>query len=290
MLNADSLCCRSAYDFDNFFCDLRLAPAIHYQRQLIVHVAGVAGRRVHRGHAGGVFGGHGLQQRAKNLDADVLWQNALEKLVVRLLVDGVDRRRSEAGGCLIDAAGIYGTHPNASRLRRFQSLLAFLFRSLFGHGHVDCADLFDGQEEVGDEALRDDRLEFVEENVDAVNFVAGVAGNHTLAKRGREIVFDLAENSDMVAYDSYSTGSLRGGFGTGADGRDARRSIGDRVASSHEVAALASDAFDVNIDILIGLRLDEFRSHLQDIGVERPVEPLISGDDDQKDVVFRSLG
>ena len=57
---------------------------------------------------------------------------------------------------------------------------------------VDFADLLDGQQALGDEALRDDRLEFVEENVDGVNLAAGVAGDHALAKSGREIVFDLA--------------------------------------------------------------------------------------------------
>src|SRR5712692_3727564 len=153
----------------------------------------------------------------KNLDADVLWQNALEKLVGRLLVDVIDRRRSEASGGLIDAAGIYGTHPDARRLRRFQSLLAFLFRSLFGHGDVDCADLFDRQQALRDEALRDDRLESVEAKVDAANFVAGVAGQHSLAKRGPQIVFDIAKESALFACDSYSAGKLRGGFGSGAD-------------------------------------------------------------------------
>ena len=66
----------------------------------------------------------------------------------------------------------------------------------------------------------------------------------------------LFENSDMVACDLYSAGSLRGGFGIGADGRDVRRSIGNRVAAAHEVAAFAADAFDV--DILIRLGLEEF--------------------------------
>src|SRR5216683_660989 len=79
--------CRSAYDFDNFFRDLRLTRAIHDQRERIDHIAGVDGCSIHRRHAGSVLSGYGLEQRTKNLYADILRQNSLEKLVGRLLVD-----------------------------------------------------------------------------------------------------------------------------------------------------------------------------------------------------------
>ena len=107
----------------------------------------------------------------------------------------------------------------------------------------------------------------------------------------------------MFAYDLHAIGAWGSGFSVRVDGRGARlstgrdgcRSIGGRcflwgdgVAAPHEVAAFASDAFDV--DILIWLGLDEFRSHLQYIGVERASQALISGDYDQQDVLFRALG
>src|SRR5208337_388925 len=147
------------------------------------------------------------------------------------------------------------------------SLLAFLFGRLFHHLDVDFADLLDGQQALGDEALRDDRLEFVEENVDAVNLAAGVAGDQAFAQSICEIMVDLAENSDIFACDLHATGAGWSDFSVRLDGRGARHSTGgcrsagrrllrgDRVAAAHEVATFASDAFD--IDILIGLRLDE---------------------------------
>src|ERR1019366_9227075 len=116
-----------------------------------------------------MFGGYGLEQRIKNLDADVLRQNSLEKLLWRLLVDVIDRRRRDPGSGLVDGAGIDWTHTDSRRLRRFDSLFAFLWRTFFRHEDVDFADLLDRRQALGDEALRDARLEFVEENVDAVN-------------------------------------------------------------------------------------------------------------------------
>jgi hypothetical protein len=90
---------------------------------------------------------------------------------------------------------------------------------------VDFADLLDRQQALGDEALRDDRLEFVEENVDSVNLAAAVAGDHAFAQSICEIVFDLAENSDILANDLHATGARWSDFCIRLDGRDARRSI-----------------------------------------------------------------
>ena len=113
---------------------------------------------------------------------------------------------------------------------------------------------------------------------------------------------DLAENSYIFAYDLHATGAGGNRFSFRVDGRgsrlstgrDVRRSIGGGflwggwIAAAHEVAAFSSDAFDV--DILIWLRLDEFRRHLQDIGVEGAGQALISGNKNQQDVGFRPLG
>src|SRR6266851_6977217 len=100
----------------------------------------------------------------------------------------------------------------------------------------------------------------------------------------------------MFAYDLHAIGVWGSGFSVRVGGRGAHRSItsgllwGAGVASPHEVAAFASDAFDIDIDILIWLRLDEFRSHLQDVRVERPGEALVSSDYDQQDIFLRPLG
>src|SRR5208283_3118395 len=65
-------------------------------------------------------------------------------------------------------------------------------RRLFRHLDVDFANLLDRQQALGYEALRDDRFEFIEENVDGINLAATVAGYHALAKSIREIMVDFA--------------------------------------------------------------------------------------------------
>src|SRR5258706_7577961 len=117
---------------------------------------------------------------------------------------------------------------------------------------------------LGDKALRNNRLEFVKKNVNGVNLVASVARDHALAESGREVVVHFAQHSNVFAYDLYAIGALRSGCSVRVDGRDVRLSIGrglrwsKRVAPAHEVAAFASDAFDINTDVPFCLRLDEF--------------------------------
>ena len=100
-----------------------------------------------------------------------------------------------------------------------------LLRSLFRHLDIDFADFLDGQQTLGDKALRDHRFEFVEQNIDRVDLAAAVAGDHALAERGGEIVFDLAQNSDILAGDLHAAGAGNGRI-VGRDGRNARLSIG----------------------------------------------------------------
>ena len=64
----------AADDLDDLFRDLRLAGAVHDERQGIDHVSRIVGGRIHGGHAGRMLGGHRLQQRAENLDTYVLRQ------------------------------------------------------------------------------------------------------------------------------------------------------------------------------------------------------------------------
>ena len=76
---------RAADHFDNFLGDAGLAHAVHVQRQLVDHVAGVGSGRVHRGHARGMLGGGRFQQRAVKLHLDVARQQRVPA--------------SRAGGC-----------------------------------------------------------------------------------------------------------------------------------------------------------------------------------------------
>ena len=85
--------CRSRNNLDDLLGDGGLAHAVHVQRERVDHVGGVVGCRIHRRHAGRVFGGdrlgHGVEEHGKN----VLRQQAGEKLLGGLLVDVVDVRR-----------------------------------------------------------------------------------------------------------------------------------------------------------------------------------------------------
>src|SRR6476620_1560478 len=47
----------AADDFDNFLRNAGLADAVHIQRELVDHLAGVGGGRLHGGHARGVLRG-----------------------------------------------------------------------------------------------------------------------------------------------------------------------------------------------------------------------------------------
>src|SRR5215472_9449646 len=110
MLTALKGCC-SAHNFDNFFRDLRLARAVHRERQRLDHVTGIVSRRLHRGHARGMLGRNRFQQRVKNLTADVLRQQRSEQLLRWLLVDVIDSGRSELGSMVIDLSSVFWPKP-----------------------------------------------------------------------------------------------------------------------------------------------------------------------------------
>src|SRR5689334_4658294 len=73
-------------DFDQFLGDIRLTRAVVRDGQAIDHVAGVAGRAVHRGHAGALFARRILQQRAEHLHADIARQQLFEDRILFRLV------------------------------------------------------------------------------------------------------------------------------------------------------------------------------------------------------------
>src|SRR5688500_40862 len=89
-------------DFDQFLGDVRLTRAVVGDGQAIDHVAGIAGRAVHRRHTGALFAGRILQQRAIDLHADIARQQLLQDRILFRLV-------------LI--AGIAGVHVLVGRAR-----------------------------------------------------------------------------------------------------------------------------------------------------------------------------
>src|SRR5882757_1217336 len=206
--------CRcSTYNFYNFFGDLGLARAIHYQRQRFDHVAGIVGGRIHCRHAGGVLGGYGFQQRVENLNAYVLWQNALKKLLGTLLVNIIYGLGSEFRRNFVCFPSLQLTQTDARRPCRLNALLAFLFGGLFRHLNIHLADGLDGEQALGDQTLRYDRLKFIEENVDGIYFFVDIASHNAFAQSGGETEFYFAQNANVFADDLNAAGALSDCFG-----------------------------------------------------------------------------
>src|ERR1700739_4911806 len=142
----------------------------------------------------------------ENLDADIFRQDLAKELTGRLLVNVVHLRRADFGSGLVDRVRVDRANSHTGGLGRFESAFALLFFRFFGHADIDHPDFLDGQEVLGDQALRNDRFEFVEENVDAVDFSARVTSDDTGRQSRGETVFDLAKNADVLADDLHAAG------------------------------------------------------------------------------------
>jgi hypothetical protein len=70
-------------DLDELLGDRGLARAVVGEGQPVDHLAGVLGRRLHRGHARGVLGGLRLEQHAVDLEGHVAREELLEDLLGR---------------------------------------------------------------------------------------------------------------------------------------------------------------------------------------------------------------
>src|SRR5215510_12396736 len=80
-------------DFDQFLGDVRLTRAVVGDGQAVDHVASVAGRAVHRRHAGALLTRPVLQQRAIDLHADVARQQVRQdRVLFRLVFVAVELR------------------------------------------------------------------------------------------------------------------------------------------------------------------------------------------------------
>ena len=113
------------------------------------------------------------------------------------------------------------------------------------------ADLLDGKDLLHDEALRNHRFEFVEHNVDRVNFLAGVAGDHVFGQRRGLRKSDLVQNADMLSRYLNRCHPFGGrSFGINlfcqfsqVGGLD----FGGGKTAAEEIPAFAADRLDVNI-------------------------------------------
>src|SRR5947208_15325152 len=137
------LCCRSAHNLNNLFSDLRLAHAVHSERQRINHVCGIVCGRIHGSHASGVLGGNRFEQRMKDLNAHVLRQERVEQLFRGLLVDVVHLCGCESGSFSVYGPSVDRTDTNAGPLRRLERAVTLLRGHLFRLRHANFAHTFD---------------------------------------------------------------------------------------------------------------------------------------------------
>ena len=140
-------------------------------------------------------------------------------------------------------------------------------------------------------ALRDDRLELVVKDVDAVDQFVGEALHHVLAETRDKVVIDFAENAYILAGDLNAASA----GGLALDGSRALLNVfhislcGSRwKTAAHEVSPLAADAFDV--DILFWLGGDELGDDFQNVCVECAGQTFVAGDDDEENVLLWALG
>ena len=133
------------------------------------------------------------------------------------------------------------------------------------------ADGADGQDLLDHQALRDDRLELVEDHVDGVDFTIGVAVDDVFGDGLDVAELRHLENAQVLAGDAHRRGaqligSLRG------------------IAAAEVVAALAAHALHVDVDA--GLGIDEALRGLEQVGVEAAGQAAVAGDDDEDDVAL----
>src|SRR5579875_3937335 len=80
---------RAGHDLEDLLGDLRLASAVHLQRQIADQLAGILRRIAHRRHSRAVLGGRRLKQGAEDGDLDIVGNQARQNHGgVGLIVDG----------------------------------------------------------------------------------------------------------------------------------------------------------------------------------------------------------
>ena len=145
--------------------------------------------------------------------------------------------------------------------------------------------IFDERQQLfDDQALRDDRLELVVDDVGGVDFFVDVAGDDALRQLDDAAVLELEQHAGMVAgdFDGRLSAFLAAGC---ACSSVCSVIVGGGIAAAHQVAALAADGFDV--DFLVGVAgIDELEGGLEDVGVECAGKALVAADDDEQHALF----
>src|SRR5882724_27950 len=169
---------------------------------------------------------------------------------------------------------------------------------LFCHADYVFADLFYWQNLIDDQALRDDRLEFVEDDVDGIDFGVDVAVHDAVGESMDLRVFDLSQNADVLADDFDRSDAVfwiscwRGAIWhiqcvLQKLFQLCRLDGGGGIAAAQEVAAFA--AYALNVDVLSGFGFEEACGCFVNVGVESSGQALVAGYNDDQNILFFAL-
>ncbi len=109
-------------------------------------------------------------------------KQAVEEFLGRLLVDVVDLAVPNFFASSSASVVSAGSSGDACAESCFAGALALFRRRLGGVRDLRDADLHDGQQPLNHQSLRNDRLEFVVDDVGGVDLLVNVAGDDVLRK------------------------------------------------------------------------------------------------------------
>ena len=119
----------------------------------------------------------------------------------------------------VNRVGVRGAQADSAFFRRFDGLLPVFLAHRFRLQHVRLANLFDRQYLLHHQPLRDDRLEFVVDEIDRIDFSLRISVDDAIQPIPSRRVFDFIQNADLFADD-------RGAHGFGGSRRSAARPCG----------------------------------------------------------------
>src|SRR5207237_4224791 len=142
----------------------------------------------------------------------------------------------EDGGFFVGGRSVGRAHAHAGGAGSLDRTLALLLGLLFSHPNGGLADLRDGQHFIHHQALGDDGLEFVIEDVSRVNALVGVAGDDVFSDLSRARKRHAVQDANMLAGNLNSAGAAGGGIFWGVG-----------IAALEVVATFAPHSDNVNV-------------------------------------------
>src|SRR5579872_6210070 len=199
----------------------------------------------------------------------------MKKSTGRLFVDVVDIVRTEFGGSGICFFRLWHAQTYTRSGCNFPNLSALFGSHLFDLSDLHFTDLVDRQHTFYHQTLRDDRLEFVVNDVNGIDFAFDVATDDRFGDLSGFGKISLAQNAEMLAGNLHLARPAFARLG----------SIG--ITPLEEIAPFASYGF--HVDVLICLRQQEARSRFEDVGVECAGKSLVARNHDQSDVLLFAM-